>query len=168
MARLATGEEVLEQAQQALAQAKTVDELRQAQAVMLPLRFGLSIEQTASVLGVSRGWACQLRRRFIRHSGLVHTPERSRPSRAHLTREQEAAFLAPFLDKAAVGGILVAAEIKAALEAHLDRRVALSTVYNLMHRHGWRKLAPDRQHPQADPAAQRRWKKKLTPQAARP
>ena len=66
MGRLASGAEVLALAQQALAQAKTVDELRQAQAVILPLQLGLSIDQTATVLGVSRGWACQLRRRFIR------------------------------------------------------------------------------------------------------
>ncbi|WP_156901859.1 helix-turn-helix domain-containing protein [Azohydromonas australica] len=32
---------------------------------MLPLPVGVSIEQTAAVLGVSVGSACQLRRRFI-------------------------------------------------------------------------------------------------------
>lgn len=55
MPRTASGVEVLEQAQQALREAKTVEELRQAQAVILPLVLGASIEQTASVLGVSVG-----------------------------------------------------------------------------------------------------------------
>jgi hypothetical protein len=32
--------------------------------------------------------------------------------------------------------------------------MAPSSVYNLMHRHGWRKLAPDKRHPQSDPLAQ--------------
>ena len=59
------GDETIEIAQIAIKQATTLDELRQAQAVLLPLLYGLSLEQTARVLGVSPGWACQLRRRFI-------------------------------------------------------------------------------------------------------
>jgi transposase len=162
MAKSASGAEVLEQAQRALRQAKTAEELRQAQAVVLPLQLGLSIEQTAQVLGVSKGWACQLRRRFIAAGHLVRrerTPEAQR-QRARLTLTEEAEFLAPFFEQARGGQILIAAPIQRALEARLGRRVALTTVYNLLHRHGWRKLAPDRIHPLADPALQERWKKK--------
>ena len=39
MARKATGQEVLEQAKECLVQAQTVEELRQAQSVLLPLAF---------------------------------------------------------------------------------------------------------------------------------
>ena len=71
----------------------------------------------------------------------------------------ERAVLAPFLDRARNGGILVVPQIKAELERTLGRRMALSSVYNLLHRHGWRKLAPDKRHPQSDPVAQEAWKK---------
>jgi Winged helix-turn helix len=37
--------------------------------------------------------------------------------------------------------------IKQALEQRLGRKVALSSVYTLLHRHGSRKLAPDERHP---------------------
>jgi hypothetical protein len=47
MARTASGEEWLNEAKACLAKAKTVEELRQAQAVVLPLEFGLSLQQTA-------------------------------------------------------------------------------------------------------------------------
>jgi Winged helix-turn helix len=73
--------------------------------------------------------------------------------------------LAPFLDRARSGGILVVGQVKSELEARLGRPMALSSVYNLLHRHGWRKLAPDKRHPQSDPAAQQEWKK--TPRATR-
>ncbi len=53
MARVASGKEVLEQAKELLADARTVAELRQAQAIVLPLEFGLSMEQTATVTGIS-------------------------------------------------------------------------------------------------------------------
>ena len=55
MARLAGGKEQLAQAREALRKAKTADELRAAQAVVLPLELGLSIEQTAIAIGRSVG-----------------------------------------------------------------------------------------------------------------
>ena len=68
-------------------------------------------------------------------------------------------LITPFLARASKGGILVVPQIKAELEAALGRGMALSTVYKLLHRHGWRKLAPDKQHPQSDPVAQAAGKK---------
>jgi hypothetical protein len=64
MVRQGTGGEVLGRAKKLIVEARTVDELRQAQAVLLPLEFGLTLAQTAQAIGVSVGWACQLRRRF--------------------------------------------------------------------------------------------------------
>ena len=47
----------------------------------------------------------------------------------------------------------------AALDKRLGREVALASAYNLLHRHDWRKLAPDKRHPQSDQLAQEEWKK---------
>ncbi|UVS60109.1 MULTISPECIES: hypothetical protein [Nitrosomonas] len=55
MARAASGKEVLEQARALLINARTIEELKQAQAVLLPLELGLSMEQTATATGVSIG-----------------------------------------------------------------------------------------------------------------
>ena len=63
-------------------------------------------------------------------------------------------FWSPFLEQAATGGVLVVGQIKAALDERLGREVALASAYNVLHRHNWRKLAPDRRHPQSDPLAQ--------------
>ncbi|MHB1927203.1 MAG: winged helix-turn-helix domain-containing protein [Leptospirillum sp.] len=61
------------------------------------------------------------------------------------SREEEASFLAPFLDEAKKGGILVVPAILRALEEKLGRPVPPSTVYRMLHRHGWRrKTAPDK------------------------
>jgi transposase len=161
MARKASGGEWLNEARVCLAKAKTVEELRQAQAVVLPLEFGLSLEQTAQAIGVSVGWACQLRTRFVRGEGVPGYGARRRGGRRreNMTREEEEAFLGPFFEKAKVGGILVVGKIKQALDVRLGRTVALASAYNLLHRHGWRKLAPDKRHPKADVAAQEDWKK---------
>jgi len=161
MARPASGKEFMAKAKNMLAKAKTVDELLQAQALILPLEYGFSMEQVAAVTGISRGWACQLRTRFIRNAGnpALVTKKRGGRRRENMSIEEETAFLAPFLEKAATGGILVVGEIKQALDTQLGREVALASVYNLLHRHNWRKLAPDKKHPQADFEAQAEWKK---------
>ena len=162
MSRTASGREVLDRAKACLKEARTIEELRQAQAVLLPLEFGLTLPQVAQALGVSPSWACRLRTRFVRE-GQLNAPSRSASCggrrRENLSPAEEAEFLAPFLEPARTGGIVVVRVIKPALEARLGRPVALASVYNLLHRHGWRKLAPDKRHPKTDVAAQEDWKK---------
>jgi transposase len=165
MVRKASGGDLLDQAKGCLSKAKTAEELRKAQAVVMPLEFGLSIEQTARAIGVSTGWACQLRNRFIREGGIPREakPLRGGRRRENMSLEEEKAFLAPFFDKAKEGGILVVGEIKNALDQRLGRNVALASAYNLLHRHDWRKLAPDKQHPKSDADGQDERKKTSRP-----
>jgi transposase len=161
MARVARGHDVLDRAKRSIAEAKTVGELRAAQAVVLPLECGLSLARTADAIGVSVRWVSALRNRYLRIARGEEAPKPGRGGRRrqNLTPDREAEFLAPFLESAKAGGVLVAGPIHQALEARLGRKVALSSVYNLLHRHGWRKLAPDKRHPQSDPQAQEAWKK---------
>jgi len=156
MGRRARGSDLLESAKERLSKAKTAEELRQAQSLVFPLAYGMSLEQTAQAIGVSIGWACQLRNRFIREGGIPREDKSPRGGRhrENMSLEEEEEFLAPFFEKAKVGGILVVGEIKLALDKRLGRNVALASAYNLLHRHGWRKLAPDKRHPKSDVAAQ--------------
>jgi transposase len=170
MARRSTGVEILEQARKQLREAKTVDELRSAQAVVFPLDFGLSIEKTSKAIGVSKGWACQIRRRFIAMNAAekmgknVAPPKQDKVrNRAYLNSQEEAAFLATFIEKAESAGILIVSEIRKALEEKLGHKTSLGTTYNLLHRNGWRKLAPDKRHPKTDVAIQEDWKKNSPP-----
>ena len=118
MSRLASGDEaVLLKAREAIASAQTVKQLRQAQAVVLPLDYAMSLADTAQVIGVSPGWACQLRKRFMRGQ-VVGAPDAPTPGgrkRENMSVAQEREFLAPFLELAAAGGVLVVGQIKAAL-----------------------------------------------------
>lgn len=173
MSRPASGDDrILMNAREAIASAQTVEQLRQAQAVVLPLDYAMSLADTAQVIGVSPGWACQLRRRFIHghKAGAPDAPTAGGRKRQNMSLEEEREFLAPFLATAATGGVLVVGQIKAALDKRLGREVALASAYNLLHRHNWRKLAPDKHHPQSDPLAQGEWKKnspKRSPKSAK-
>ena len=57
---------------------------------------------------------------------------------AYLTEEEEASWLEGFRDAGENGGILEVGRIQAAFEEKVGRKVAKSTVYDLLHRHGWR------------------------------
>ena len=160
MARTAGGHQLLDRAKDLLANAKTVKELRQAQSVILPLELNLSLDQISAVTGISKRWVSSLRTEFIRANGIIERKtSRGGRHRENMTLAQEAEFLAPFIEKAKVGGILVVGEIKDALQVQLGRTVALASAYNLLHRHDWRKLVPDKRHPKSDHEAQEAFKK---------
>lgn len=162
MARKASGAEHLDAAYALLREAKTVDELRTAQAVLLPLMLGLSIEETALAIGRSKGATCSMRTRFSKvGSGRQRAPRSKRElrNRAHADLVREAEILDEVLMHAESGGIVVIPQLKPAIEAKLNKTIALSSVYRMLARHGWRKLAPDTQHPQGDPQVRDDWKK---------
>jgi transposase len=136
-------------------------ELRRAQALLLPSVHGMTIADTARVIGRTKASVSRLRAEFCRQA---EQPERPRPQwggrrRQHMTVAEETAFLEPFLAQAGQGGILVVAPLKTAYEKAIGRAVPDSTVYRLLARHGWRKIAPRPHHPKGNPELREGWKK---------
>src|SRR5206468_9918714 len=147
-------------ARQVVARTTEVEELRAAQAVLLPALASATLEQTAAILGVGRATVPRLQQRLRQWV----RPRATRPRwggrrKALLSAEQEAEFLTPWAEQAKEAGLLVLSPIRAALAQRLGRPVAASVVWRLLARHGWRKVAPDTRHPKSDPAAQEAWKK---------
>ncbi len=70
----------------------------------------------------------------------IETPGKGGRRHQYLTLSQERAFLQPFLARAARGEMPTAAQIQRAFEAETKQPVALSTIYRLLDRHGWRQL----------------------------
>jgi transposase len=163
MARPVRVIEDIEAALECLRTTKSITRLRHAQAVVLPQVFGLTLEQTAEAVGLSKQWVSKIRNEFVAQDD--DQVVRGGRRRESFSKAQEAALLKPFFETAQRGGILVVAQIKAAFEKALGREIGLATTYNILHRNGWRKLAPDKRHPQSDPKAQEAFKK--TPGIAR-
>lgn len=162
MARTARHEEYeIEAAKRLAAEARSLMQLRQSQSILIPALTGASMDKTAEILGMSRSRVCVLRRRFRASGGqgVDGKEKRGGRRRALMSVEQETAFLAPWVEKAHGGGVLVAPPIHAALEEAVGHAVPKSTVYRLLARHGWRKVTPDTRHPKVDPRAQESFKK---------
>ena len=150
----------MKRARVAAERATSLEELRAAQAILWPAQAGATLEQTAALLGVGRASVGRLQAKF-RRTREVGTQRRNWGGRrnALLSAEEESAFLAPWLEAAKTGGMLVVSPVRAALAAKLGRPVNPSVVYRLLARQGWRKVAPDTKHPKSDPSAQEDWKK---------
>ena len=158
--RMALPEEAGTTAFAVMREARTKAEFQRAQAVWLRVCLGLSDEEIAVAVGLSPNTVRCLQSRFRKQgkAALVGVGRGGR-RRQNLSVEQEAALLRPFLEQATRGGILEVGPLKAAYEKAVGRAVPKSTVYRLLARHGWRKLAPRRRHPQAEPSAQEQFKK---------
>ena len=166
MARPFTGQSSIEMARQARDAARTADELRIALAVLLPLEVGLSLAQTALVLGRSRPTTCALRTDFCARASGLRAARREKTelrNRAQSTLQAEAAALDTALAGAAQGAVLVIPGLKEKIEVQLGHSLSLSGVYRMLARHGWRKVSPDRQHPQGNSQAREEWKKNSRP-----
>ena len=81
--------------------------------------------------------------------------------RENMTVKEETQFLAPFFHMAESGGILVATDIKRAYEKRVGHQVPRSTIYRMLGRHGWRKIAPRPHHPKDRIRPSRKSLKKL-------
>lgn len=162
MARPASGADQIDAARASLKSAVTADQLRAAQSVLLPLELGLSLVQTAQAIGRSVGATCKMRTTYCAVAAGKRPAAKSKTTlrnRAKATLEEEAAALDKVLHDAHLGGIVIIPRIKPLVEKALGKKIALSGLYRMLHRHDWRKLAPDTQHPKGDPQAREVWKK---------
>jgi transposase len=165
MARTAGGIDELAWAREQVAKARSAEDLRQAQAVLLPLELGLSLEQTASAIGRSLSMTCKLRNRRRRELAQEIEPKKHKRqlrNHAHASLEQEAAALDQVLAKASQGGVVIIPQLLPAVERALGKSLNLSTLYRMLARHGWRKIAPDTAHPKGDPQRREDFKKNST------
>ena len=160
---------LVEHAKRLVAQAVSAEDLRCAQAVLLPALLGATLEQTASALGVGHATVSRYQAKVRRRLTDPARPEPQWGGRRHeaMTIEQEREFLQPWEESSVDGGMLVVAPLRAALAKTLGRSVTHSVVYRLLARHGWRKVAPDTRHPKSDAAEQEVWKKN-SPKCWRP
>jgi transposase len=143
-----------------LKKAKGRPEFQRIQCVLIRATLDSSAAEIARLLGWSTETVHVIHSRWAKEGDAIFNLKAKGGRRnQYLPAEEEAAFLKPFLLKAEAGGILNAMEIKAAFEAKVGKVVAKSTVYRMLERCGWRKIAPRPRHPKADLAAQAAFKK---------
>lgn len=157
-------DEMVEAAQQMIKNAKTVNDLRIGLSIMIPKSCNATNAQAAELLGVGIATVVRMKKKIRDQVDAKETSQNKWGGRRRqsLTIDQEVEFLSQWTEKAEHGGVLVVPPIHEALEKRLGRKICASTVYRMLARHGWRKLAPDTCHPKRNADAQKEFKKNFT------
>lgn len=135
-------------------------ELRRALAVVLPVLHGLSLKETAALIGRSETWVAKERQNFIHNKASVAADKPYRGSRNQLIPpDEEDAFMASVCQKfirlhtawrlGLLNGPTTRRNVEMsfvevthqALEERIQRKTTRTTVYNLLERAGKRRFA---------------------------
>lgn len=149
-----------------LKQATSVPEFKRIQTVLMGCQ-GISSSVTAHLVGYCPEHVRLVWRRYRKEGeGFLLGEQRGQVrGKAFLSLEEERRFLAPFLQKANAAGILIVSEVHREYERRYGKRVYPSVIYNLLHRHGWRKIVPRPSHPKGDAEARETYKALVFPPA---
>lgn len=130
------------------------------QAVRL-LALGRRTGDVAEVLGRGVSTIERHKRRFLAEGESYLTDNRyglGRP-RAFLTVEEETSMLEELRAAAGDGELVTVRMVREAILKRTGRDdISISTPYDMLHRHGWRKVAPRPTHPDGDPGRREAFK----------
>jgi transposase len=144
---------------QRMLETKDREQFQRWQALYLTSK-GLRAEQVADYVGVSRGTVHQWVYHY-NHEGPEGLELEGRGGRRFglLTLEQEQAVLGTLRAEAEQGRVVGAFSLRSQVEKQVGKQVSKDYLYDLLHRHGWRKVIPRPRHPKADPSQQEAFKK---------
>jgi transposase len=152
------------EAKRMVGEAVDVREFKEGLSVVLSVELGLTNKGVANVLQSSPATVVRMHGHVRSCAGKEKREADVAPTwggrrRAYMTPEEEEEFLRPWAEQAETGGVLIVPPIHKAFEERVGRRVQPATIYRLLGRHGWRKIAPDNIHPKGDKEAQEAFKK---------
>lgn len=140
--------------------AVSLEEYRRIQSIYFRPKYGLSSAQIAEMVGLRIQTIRNLHSAYLRQGEAALQFKGAGGRReAFLSLEEEDALLADFEVEGQLGEIVEVHRVQQAYEQRVGKSVARSTVYRLLHRHGWHKLAPRGHHPQGDEEGIKRYKK---------
>lgn len=155
-------------AQQMLGLVKSADdvvELKRIQAILFGA-YGMSAQEVSVFVGYNEHYIRHLWSLFRAEgtSSLKSEKGIGNRNRAHISWEEEKNFLEPFFNEAGKGGVLIVRAIHLAYEHQFQKKVYPTVIYNLLHRHGWRKIAPRPSHPKGNKELQEAFKASFPPE----
>jgi transposase len=129
--------------------------------IILTLRLapGKRAKEYAALLGQSERKLYRIRRLYNQQGpGFIENLQwggRREPC-CLLSFAEEETLLQAQTQTALTGGVLVAKQLREAVEKKVGRKVSDDYLWDLLNRHGWSKKAPRPEHPKAEQAEQKR------------
>ena len=130
---------------------------------VIELRYeGKTGNEIASKLDYSKNQVSLICKAFVSQGIEEFCRQKYTSHKRLMSLEQEKQFLQKYKETAEKGQIVSAVEIKKELDKLFQRDTGKSYVYNLLKRHGWRKIMPRSRHPKKASEAKIEASKKLT------
>lgn len=154
-------EKTIRMARQQVETAQTAEDVKRALCVLLPAALGISQSRAAQVLGVGVATVKRYQAALFLEAHEKRPQHQPRGGRHNetITVDMERQFLDEWAQHASEGGVVVVSQLREALQRRVGMKIPLYTMYRMLARYGWRKVAPDTRHPKSDPAAQEAYKK---------
>lgn len=108
---------------------------------------GKSLEEISEKTGYHISTASKLVARYMRDGISAIAENHYKGNRRNMSFEEEAAILAPFIERAERGELVDIKEIAAAYQKAVPHKISDTQIYYVLHRHGWRKIMPRSKHP---------------------
>jgi len=149
-----------ERMQQLLTSATSLREYRRIQSIYFRAKYGYSAVHIADMVGLQIQTVRNLHAAYLKDGeAVLQLTGQGGRYRSNLSLQEEDALLSAFEVDGQLGEIVEVSQLHRAYEQRIGRSVPNSTVYRLLHRHGWRKLAPRGHHPKGNEALIERFKK---------
>jgi transposase len=137
--------------------------IKRIQCIYFKLKYNKTPEEIGEMVGYNKNYVKQIQAKFWKKGDSVfNTKQRGGRRRENLTIEEEKAIVDEFKQKADNAEIIEASKIKECYEEKARKKVSKSTIYRMLKRHGWRKIAPRPTHPNSDSEAMDEFKKRIT------
>jgi len=142
--------------------AKDAKEYRRWQIVHMVKIQKMKKTHAAKTVCIARSSIYKILERFDLHGpeGMVTKPTGGRLD-PYMSLEEEKAVIETLSESGIEGLIVTAKAVKQAAEEKLQMTVSLDYAYDLLHRHGWRKVKPRPKHPKSSKEQQEEFKKKF-------
>jgi len=139
---------------------KDIQEHNRWQALYMAKAKGLSAQEIADIIGVSKYTVNKWVYNF-NHMGeeSIFSHSRGGNRTSFLSWQEEEELLSEIGKQAEKGLLVVVKTIKAEIEAKIGRTVSKDYPYDLLHRHGWRRVVPRPKHPKQNAETQEDFKK---------
>ena len=110
---------------------------------------GFTNDQISTVTGYNSNYVTELCKTYTLF-GLeaLASDGRTGGNNRHMGEDEAAKFLEQFREQAEKGQVISVEDIAKAYDEAVDKEhKSLSSIYYFLHRHGWRKVMPKKQHP---------------------
>ena len=109
---------------------------------------GKTLTEIGTICGYNPAYISNIIARYCNNGLEAIVGNHYKANRRNMSYEEEAKLLEPFIQKAEAGQIVEVSEILAAYEEKLGRPInSHGQIYNVLKRHGWRKVMPRSRHP---------------------